>query len=180
MKLVVFTEEESMKVTLQILLPKIGVSIDDVLILSHQGKSDLERSWRLKLRSWSDPNTNFLILRDADGADCLARKAELTKVAAECGKEARATVRIVCQELEAWFLGDPEALRNADYGLPQANPAQLREPDSHLKPSEILSRWKPGRQKVSGAREIATYMDPTINTSPSFYHAMKSIKEITG
>jgi hypothetical protein len=178
--LVIFTEEASMKTTLEAILPRAGVELERVLILEHQGKSSLESSWRKKLPNWNAPDTWFLVLRDADGGDCHARKRDLMKVAEDCGKEDRVSVRIVCQELEAWFLGDPEALVQAGYLVEGKSPKELRNPDGHRKPSEILSRWKPGRQKVSGAREIAQKMNPDANTSPSFNHAVSAIRSLAG
>ena len=167
-----------MKATLEVLLPKLGVTIDRVQILSHQGKSDLEASWRRKLPNWNTLGVSFLILRDADGADCVDRKATLSEVASHCGKTDVCKVRIVCQELEAWFLGDADALRAAGYLKQNQNPKELREPDLLVKPSHILARWKPGRQKVAGAVEIAKHMEPQRNTSPSFRHTMEAIKQL--
>lgn len=176
MMLVIFVEEPSMAETLKILLPKLGIQAHQFQIVTHQGKSDLEKSWRRKLPAWNVPDTNFLILRDNDGGDCLNLKQSLHEVAVQCGKHGRTSVRIVCQELEAWFLGDREALVQAGYLKQKARPKELEKPDSHLKPSTILTRWKSDRQKVSGAREIAEYMDPDHNQSTSFNHAMHAIR----
>ena len=176
MSLVVFVEEASMEATLNELIPKLELDGSQIQIVTHQGKTDLDASWRRKLPVWNTPNTRFLILRDNDGGDCIALKTSLEEVAENCGKADIATVRIVCQELEAWFLGDRMALVKAGYINEKRNPRELRDPDSHAKPSEILSRWKKGRQKVAGAREIAKHMDPIENTSVSFGHAINSIR----
>lgn len=176
MTLFIFVEEPSMRETLHILLPKLGLADADIKIVTHQGKSDLDRSWRRKLPAWNVPGDKFLILRDNDGGDCAELKQELLSVAIDCGKQDCTTVRIVCQELEAWFLGDRDALVQAGYVKERSNPKELREPDTHLKPSETLARWKRGRQKVSGAKEIAQHMNPDANLSPSFNHAINSIR----
>lgn len=177
MKLVIFVQEPSMKETLDVLLPKLNINAGEVTIVTHQGKSDLDKSWRRKLPVWNTPETTFMILRDNDAGDCKALKERLLSVAKDCGKQDRVIVRIVIQELEAWFLGDREALVQAEYISATANPRELREPDSHQKPSKILSRWKRGRQKVSGARDIAQFMDPDNNCSPSFNHVITSLRE---
>lgn len=165
-----------MKKTLETLLPKLGVTKDHVLILEHQGKSDLEESWRRKLPRWNTPGDRFLILRDADGGDCRSLKNQLLQVAEQCDKQDRVSVRIVFQELESWFLGDAQALRSAGYLKPDQNPAQLRNPDKRLKPSDLLNRWKPGHGKISGAQAIARHMNPDNNTSTSFGHTIRTIR----
>ena len=168
-----------MEATLEILLPKLGVDPTTVQIITHQGKTDLDRSWRRKLPVWNVPDTNFMILRDNDGGDCLRLKRELLQIAIDCDKAAKTSVRLVCQELEAWFIGDRDALIAAGYLRKRSNPRELRNPDAHSKPSEILARWKRGRQKILGAREIAEHMNPGQNSSPSFNHAMQSIRSLT-
>lgn len=178
MTLVVFVEEASMEAALRVLIPKIGVCPSNVQIVTHQGKSDLDASWRRKLPAWNTPGTRFMILRDNDGGDCQDLKNNLAQVARNCGKEDVSCVRVVCQELEAWFLGDKQALIDAGYITQRSKPRELRDPDSHRKPSETLLRWKKSHQKVMGAREIAKHMDPERNNSPSFNHAMRSIRRL--
>ena len=126
MNLVVLTEESSMKTTLEHLLPKLGIDLNRVTIIAHDGKSDLERSIPRKLRGWLAPGTRFLILRDNDRGDCRARKAHLASLVDAGGKTGQAKVRIVCQELEAWFLADVPALVSAGYLTDGRSPAFAR------------------------------------------------------
>ena len=109
--LVVLVEEPSMEAFLNDLLPRVIGDRAHFKIIPHQGVADLERSLPRKLRAWRDPNARFLIIRDNDRGDCLARKRKLVDLCIAAGRQDRFLVRIVCQELEAWFLGDMAALQ---------------------------------------------------------------------
>jgi Domain of unknown function (DUF4276) len=178
MTLVVFVEEESMKTTLDQLIPKLGLDASLIQILPHQGVRDLERSIRNKLPIWNAPDTLFLILRDNDNGDCIERKERLMSIARNTGKEALTTVRIVCQELEAWFLGDPLALEKAGYLARGSRPNSVRgNPDVIAKPSQVLTRLSnKGPGKIMRASDIAQHLDTERNNSVSFNHTMASLK----
>jgi len=171
--LVVLTEEPSMKAALEILLPKIGVTAFQ--IIPHQGVSDLEKSLPRKLRAWRDPSARFLVLRDNDGGDCHVRKQKLLAIAKDAGKEEKTLVRIVCQELEAWFVGDIDALRSSGVLTSRKVPAGLNKtPDDLPHPSKILKTLKPDYQKIAGAALVAAHMDPDKNRSESFQQTMNA------
>lgn len=178
MTLIIFVEEESMKVTLDQLIPKLGLKASSIQILPHQGVQDLERSVRNKLPKWNTPDTSFLIMRDNDNGDCLARKDILKEIARKAGKDGNTTIRIVCQELEAWFLGDPNALEEAGYLAKGSRPQAVRgNPDNIRKPSESLARLsKKGSGKVMRASDVARHMNPDNNNSQSFVHTMTSLR----
>lgn len=154
MTLVILTEESSMKEVVKAILPKMGVSLDQVTIIEHQGVSHLERSLQRKLKGWTDPNAKFLVLRDNDNGDCHARKKRLVELINASGRGAQSKVRIVCQELEAWFIGDKTALESSN--LFRKIPARLcaRDPDQMVQPSRELSRLCPGYGKVSGQASL--------------------------
>ena len=66
-----------MDAVLRNLLPKLCPEFHEYehwLIIHHQGKSDLERSYPRKMKEWREQGVRFIILRDNDGADCLALK----------------------------------------------------------------------------------------------------------
>lgn len=173
--LVIFTEEPSMKAALDILLPKIGV--DDFKIYPHQGAGDLEKSLRTKLRAWPHEKARFLIIRDNDRGDCYTRKKKLMEIVESAGKKDRARVRIVCQELEAWFLGDIDALRSSGILKSKGTPSALRQdPDSIPHPVHILQKIRPGYQKIAGAALIARHMQPENNKSNSFSQTLRAAK----
>jgi hypothetical protein len=173
------TEEPSMKITLERLLPRLGVDPDTVTIIAYQGKSDLEKSFPRKLRAWQDPDARFLILRDNDRGDCRDRKAHLTGLIEAAGKAGRSKVRIVCQELEAWFLADVPALVASGYLPPGKNPGFSRkDPDSIAHPLHEMLKLRPGYGKGIGATEIAPHLDPNNDRSASFRNTIQAIRDL--
>lgn len=178
MSLVILTEEPSMKAALEAILRTLGIEMGMVQIIAHQGVGDLERSLPKKLRGWRDPNARFLILRDNDRGDCRARKRRLAEIVSAAGRRKQSKVRIVCQELEAWFIGDTAALEASGY-LTKPVPMRLRrcDPDEQPNPSAELKRLKPGYGKISGAKAISPHLDPARNRSASFRHTIDAIRQ---
>lgn len=112
----------------------------------------------------------FVILRDNDGADCVQLKQRLLQSCQTAGR-GDTLVRIVCQELEAWYLGEPEALA-AVFGNESlrgiGRKARFRDPDAVHKPSKALKELVPEFQKGSGARMMANFLSRKRNRSKSF------------
>ena len=165
-----------MKVFLEALLPRCFPELR-FLCIYHEGKNDLEKSIPRKLRAWKEPGVRFVVLRDNDGADCHQLKARLLALCQE-GRREDTLVRIACQELEAWYMGDADALADAfsDEGLRGlARKAKCREPDAVIAPSTELMRIIPEFQKVSGARAIAPRMSPAANRSRSFHGLLEGL-----
>lgn len=158
-----------MKVLLEGLLPRIFPNMTFQCI-SHQGKQDLEKSIPRKLRAWQEPGVQFVVLRDNDGADCVHLKQRIFKICEEASR-ADTLVRIVCQELEAWYLGEPDALAEAfaDEKLRDiGRQARFRNPDNVQHPSKSLKNLVPEFQKTSGARRMACCLSRDRNISRSF------------
>jgi hypothetical protein len=181
MSLVILTEEPSMKSALEHFLPKLGVEMDAVTIIAHDGKSDLERSLPRKLRAWQAPDARFLILRDNDRAlDCKRVKQRLFDIVEAAGKAHVSKVRIVCQELEAWFLADIDALRAAGYlGMTKSPAFSKRNPDEISHPVHEMKRLRPSYGKITGANDIAPYLDPDNDRSASFRNTVQAIRDLT-
>lgn len=96
------------------------------------------------------------MVRDQDGGDCRAIKDGLVALCASAGKP-DTLVRIACQELEAWCIGDLETVATVfeDPGLTKLTAKnKYRSPDTMHKPSDELSRLVPGYGKVAGARRM--------------------------
>ena len=110
-RVVFLLEEASMRDLLDGLLPRLYPNME-FMCLAHEGKSDLEKSIPRKLRAWREPGVGFVILRDNDGGDCVRLKRRLLQSCQQAGRP-DTLVRIVCQELEAWYLGEPDALADA-------------------------------------------------------------------
>jgi hypothetical protein len=168
-RLVFLLEEYSMKILLDGLLPRLMPGLQ-FLCVPHEGRQDLEKSIPRKLRAWREPGVRFVVVRDNDGCDCRALKVRLVE-ACEQGRRADTLVRIACQELEAWYFGEPEALAAA-FGNPHlvdlGEQARFRDSDAVAQPSVALEGLVPEFQKVSGARLMASHLTRERNRSPSF------------
>lgn len=111
----------------------------------------------------------FCVVRDNDGADCKAVRRHLIELCRQ-GNRPDSVVRIACQELEAWYFGEPEVIARA-YGrddlLGIGSQERYRDPDSIVAPSFALAELLPEFQKVSGARLMGRELGRT-NRSRSF------------
>jgi hypothetical protein len=177
-RLVFLLEEYSMKVLLEALLPRVFPALR-FLCVPHEGKQDLERSIPKKLKAWREPGARFIVVRDNDNGDCRALKHRLVGL---CTARPDTVVRIACQELEAWYLGDPAALAEAfgDVRLAEiGRRAQFRDPDTVVNPAAALEELVPSFQKVSGARLLGPRLDPARNSSGSFRALMDAVQRLT-
>ncbi len=91
-----------------------------------------------------------------------------------------AVVRIACKELEAFFVGDWEAVAKA-YEKPalasHARSAKYRLPDELGSPSQELRKALSGYSKRDGARRISRHLDPVRNKSKSFHALHRTLSE---
>ncbi|BAQ59769.1 hypothetical protein GM3708_174 [Geminocystis sp. NIES-3708] len=135
---------------------------------------------------------------DEDREDCLKLKQKLEDIAKQNGfitkssktnnQDFQVLNRIVVEELEAWFFGDINALRQAYPRVPQnlVNQKSYRNPDNIKGGTwealeKILNRagyFKGGLQKLACAREISQYMNPYENRSQSFQIFVQGLLEI--
>ncbi|WP_347489642.1 DUF4276 family protein [Desulfoscipio sp. XC116] len=169
-KIVFMLEEPSMKELLDKLLPQLLPQGVDFMTVPHEGKQDLERSIRRKLRAWNEPGVRFIIVRDQDGGNCFRIKGDLLNICKLAGRP-DSVIRIVCNELESWFLGDLVAVAAA-YDKPRIARLQgkrkYRNPDNVTNAAEELKKLVPEYQKLQGARRIANHIDRDRNISNSF------------
>lgn len=170
-RVIFLLEEPSMKAMLAEYLPRLvpgWIQGQHFLLLPHQGKSDLDKSIPIKLKAWQEPGARFVIVRDNDNADCLALKARLQTMCATSGR--KPLIRLVCQELESWYLADPDALIAA---YPEAQKKiralakRFPDPDECQKPSHELERNIKDFQKNEGARRLGRLLDADRATSRS-------------
>ena len=180
-KVIFLLEEPSMEALLEDMLPRFFPDVAFQYV-PHEGKQDLERSIPRKLRAWKEPGVRFVVLRDNDGNDCKVLKERL-RLLCERGGRQDSLVRIVCQELEAWYFGEPEALAEA-YDRPSlqhiGRKRGFREPDTIQKPSERLQKIVPEFQKKSGARRMAQHLSKERNKSASFHALLDGIEVLLG
>lgn len=183
-------EEYSAKIVLLNILPKILPRDINFEIRSFRGKSDLLKKLPQRLngyKSWLPKDWRIVILCDRDDDNCLDLKQKLDFFARSCNLTTKTSTstkdfnilnRIIIEELEAWFIGDPQAITQA-YPRISATFSQrkpYRNPDMVKGGTwEALQRllqnkgyFSSGLNKLEAAQNISKYMDPTLNRSPSF------------
>ena len=172
-RIIFMTEEESMSKALRVLLPTLLPGLREYehwIILDHKGKSDLEASYPKKMRAWREPGVRFIILRDNDGSDCKELKQKLISRVPDSSMKYQ--VRIVCQNLESWFIGDIEAVATA-YPVSRRHNSfkalSRSDPDTLTNASDLLTDLTRTGAKRARATEIAEQMQPERNRSRSFH-----------
>lgn len=182
-RLIFLLEEPSMKSLLEGLLPRIfpGMVVGQHFqCIKHEGKSDLDTSIPRKLRSWRIVSDRFVILRDNDNANCVDLKARFIRMCQESGRP-DTLIRLVCQELESWYIGDLSALAEA-FDAPKLDSPGLRkrftDPDTWQKPSRELERLIPAFQKGSAARLMAECLEEEGNCSRSFQTFIGGVRRL--
>ena len=197
----VLTEEPSMEAFLHRVLETLLPAGATFLIHSFQGKGDLLRSLRNRLRgyaNWIPENFRIVVVVDRDNDDCRMLKDQLENMVADSGLLSRSRAgggpwqvvnRIAIEELEAWYFGDWKAVCKAyprvSSGIP--NRANYRDPDAIRGGTwetfeRIMKRrgyFRGGLRKVEAARTIAEFIDPSRSRSTSFAKFRDAIIETT-
>jgi hypothetical protein len=179
-QIVVMVEETSMKIVAQAIVNKLGFS-DRTLILRHQGKSDLEVSFPRKLRAWASPNTTrFIICRDNDGGNCVTLKNRLVgRIPIETKHKYK--IRIVMNELEAWYLGDLLALESAGVikvGEAQRliNKGKFRDPEKLVKAKVEFLKLAKTTGQTRLAELIGPHMSLENNRATSYLQFVQALR----
>lgn len=141
----------------------------------------MRQSLRRKIRAWREPGVRFIILHDQDNSDCFALKQELLRICAESNRH-DVLIRIVCRELESWYLGNLPAVEkafqvdnlNKNYG----NKRKFQTPDDIVNPSAELRSIVPTYRKVSGSRAIGRVFEPDNVKSNSFKVFIAGLKKL--
>ncbi len=191
-RLEVLVEEPSAEAALRHLLRDLIPAAVRWKIVNLKSKPNLLNVLEARLRAYrvrveQGEDVRVVVLVDRHDDDCLALKRQLDTFAARTGLPTRSRPdqggrfrllnRVVVEELESWFLGDPAALRAAFPSLPATNPrsALFRSPERggwkalhrHLRKHGVYRGRYP---KIEAARRIASKMDVATNRSPSFRH----------
>ena len=200
MHIELLVEDQSGSRLLELLLPKIVGPVGQPhtwRIHAYKGIGRLPKGLQAK----GDPNRRILLDRlpqllrgygrtpgieavivvlDADNRDCKAFLSELTNLASTIGS--KPLFRLAIEELEAWYLGDREALRLA-YPRAKKAPLDAYRQDAVCGTWELLADclypggsaaikkagWPlPGQIKHQWAESIGAVMEPERNVSPSF------------
>lgn len=123
-----------------------------------------------------------VVVLDTDKRNCMGFLAELKSLAAKCNPAPNMLFRLAIEEMEAWYLGDRQALKQA---YPRSKVAVLNRyvQDSVCGTWELLADaiypggsaairkkgWPlPGQVKHEWAEKIGPLLDPDRNESPSF------------
>jgi hypothetical protein len=192
-------EEPSAEVVIKNLISKMIRGKHSYKLITHQGKDDLLKKLPGKLMSyheWIDPDFRIIVLVDRDEDDCYELKENLERLCREAGFHTKTHPyrqqfiilnRIVIEELESWFIGDSEAIRNA---FPRINPRAFERPPFR-NPDNINGTWealalvlkkagymKAGYKKIESADKISRHMNPLRNRSHSFHVFWDGLSEI--
>ncbi|WP_396177338.1 DUF4276 family protein [Flavobacterium sp.] len=172
----ILVEEPSMKEFLTILLPNILDKYwnlnENYFIRSFEGKNDLQKNIPSKVKllsNWNHEAAGVVIMQDQDSSDCKELKKKLLDICNLSGNCPK-LVRIICRELESWYIGDLEAVNKAYPNFKYQNyihRAKFRIPDN-CNASDELKKIVPEFQKVGGAKKIAPYINIKENKSESF------------
>jgi len=179
-----------MEEALQILLPRMLRPGIEVKYIQFGDKGNLlsELPKRLRgYREWLPDTAMILVVVDRDDDDCHALKRQLEGFATQAGFATRSAPhrngnfqvihRIAIEELEAWYFGDWQAVRQAYPRMPDLSAkAAYRQVDEIAGGTwEALERelqkrgyFASGLRKREFAREVALHMEPRRNSSPSF------------
>ena len=182
-------EEPSMETFLQGLLPRVLPEGCTFNCHVFQGKRNLLRRLENRLRGYRNlpAECRLVVVVDRDDDDCHELKRRLERAAADTnlltrsqarGEPWQVVNRIAIEELEAWYFGDWEAVRQA-YPRVASNVPQktgYRDPDAVRGGTweafeRILKRrgyFQTGLRKIEAARTIAPHINPARNRSRSF------------
>jgi hypothetical protein len=179
-------EEKSMEELLRVFLPSVlshKWQLDgNYFIRSFDGKNDLQKSIPKKVKAfshWREP-IGVIVLQDQDSTDCKVLKNKLADLITSNGS-LPFLVRIVCRELESWYLGDFYAIQSAYPNFKASNynnKSKFREPDKCYASVE-LKKILPEFQKVTSAKKIAPYLNKSTNSSESFQQFLKGIQRFS-
>ena len=180
----VFVEEQSAGIVVECIANKLGVG-EKTGIIEHQGKQDLERSFPKKLRAWLDNPAppNFIVLRDNDGAECIALKTRLGNMVPDRFK-LQTKIRLVCQHLEAWYLGDLPALAEAGlikerYLQNLSNRQKYRHPDLLQNAKQEFLNLHEMSGQMAIARAVGPHLHLENNRSLSFRAFVSAFKALS-
>ncbi len=186
----ILVEEPSVAEVLQVILPKVlpdrWALGENCFVRHHEGKQDLLQSIPRKIRAAckKDIITGFIVLLDQDNNDCRILKACLVQLCEDAkvgSKEVPYKVRIVCHELEAWYLGDMDAIERVFPRFHAANyrgKKKFRQPDECVNPKQELKKIVGDYPQIATAREIAPHLDIDGNNSPSFCCFITGLKQM--
>lgn len=166
----------------------------------HGGKTNLLARLPGRLRGLSrslGKASRIVVVVDRDRSACMELKRKLETIAAEASLRTRSTSsslysvinRVAIEELEAWYFGDWEAVREAYPRVPDVSRRSgFRDPDEIKGGTweafeRILQQagyFLGGLNKIEAARVIGSRLDADRNKSRSFQVFRDAIRELCG
>lgn len=134
-----------------------------------------------------------VVVLDSDRRDCAEFLEELKALLASCGPAPKTLFRLAIEEMEAWYLGDRDALLAA-YPRAKAKVLERYRQDSICGTWELLADaiypggraaiekagWPlPGQIKTEWAEKIGPLLEPDRNQSPSFIKLRDGLRRLT-
>ena len=202
----ILLEEPSAQMVIDRLYPKILQATEVEVKFLQLGIKPLNlqnrrRELEKRLRIYQDMIQNGLrvgvmILIDKDRDKCEKLKQDLETIARRIGLPTKTNPRgdrfhvvnrIAIEELEAWYLGDPDALKKAYPKLSkEILKRHARNPDAiEEKTKETLHKllqnagyYQDKLEQIDIAEKMAQHMQPHQNTSPSFKHFANGMKAL--
>ena len=194
-------EEPSMGAFLEATLPRLLPVDCTFAIHAFQSKDNLLRNLPGRLRGYRRILTDdwwVIVMMDRDNTDCQEVKTILERESHQaalitrtqaCDAAWQVVNRVVIEELEAWYFGDWEAVRQA---FPKVSPntpkqSKYRDPDAikggtweaFERVLQARGYYSQGLAKVDAARKIGRFIDPDRNRSHSFKKFYEAIIEAT-
>ncbi|RKZ58954.1 MAG: hypothetical protein DRR08_15045 [Candidatus Parabeggiatoa sp. nov. 2] len=186
--IIFLVEDYSMIKFLEGILPRLGFEEHRFEIKHHRGKEDLISHLNNIIPTLSKRAQQIIVIIDRDKQDCVALKNKIQEKMAWCSCEYK--IRIACYELEAWFLGDMEAIAKCSPRFKASffqGKKKYRDIDNIPKPSsvieEIVPDWKKRHlSKPKFAEEIAHFVSletqnvEKANRSDSFHVLLETLR----
>jgi hypothetical protein len=177
---VIMVEEQSIEVVTKVIVKRLGIE-NQVKVIPHDGKNDLEKSFPRKIAHWQNPNrTRFVICRDNDGGNCATLKQRLRNLLPQTPSH-EFKLRLVMNELEAWYLGDLQALKCAGLISQETvdqniNKKNFRNPENILSAKREFTKLVNVRGQIDLARRIAPHLKLENDRCSSFKHYINAIQ----
>ncbi|MFZ1108264.1 MAG: DUF4276 family protein [Rhodomicrobium sp.] len=186
----ILVEEPSAEAFLRGLLPRFIEGGATFELYPYNGKQDLLNKLPARLAGysrWLPPSYRIIVLLDCDYDDCVNLKRIMEENAVNAGLLSRTAAqalpwqivnRIAIHELEAWYFGDWNAVKQAYPRVPSEIPRRegYRDPDkiaggtweAFERILQSVGYYKGGLRKIEAARAIGAYANPLTNRSNSF------------
>jgi hypothetical protein len=177
-------EEPSIKVFLEVCIERFFPTLvhsAQVKFISFEGKHDMKKQLSRFIRNYKRAfhDTRFIILMDQDNKACTEVKATLSRLSKE-GGDNNPLIRIVCQSLESWYLGDLSTVQELTHiklsHLQEKK--RFREPDATPDPKQTLKAYIKHYPPINFAKEFAGHFTPERNKSHSFQVLYASLNEL--